>query len=295
MKRSSCSTAAPRLPKRRKDLHITDDDCASSDDVNSDIDVLEDADEDEYVASDDEEEVVPPLPTEKDIEPAEHMAKYAMELERFLEDPATSIPDHQAFEFAWALFHGFVAYQHVPPHFIRSRGIVDTRDFGTDLVSCDKKTAAQVKLYGANTSVDYADVAKFFTHSHHLGVEIRLLLTTPEARVTANARNSCEIEGMRTERAALNDLVTKALTVSRERDVVDDVGSPASSSSSWTWRPGQLAAAEAFLASPEMKKIFRAQLPCGYGKTALIALIIMRKLVAGDRFLVLVPWRDLLH
>jgi hypothetical protein len=170
----------------------------------------------------------------------------------------------------------------VPPHWI-----VDTREFGTDLVSCDK-TAAQVKLYGPGTIVDYVDVAKFFTQSHHLGVEKRLFLTTPEARVAAHAQNSCEIEGIQTERAALGDLVTKAFAVSRERDVVD-VSSPTSSSSSWTWRPGQLSGAEAFLASPEKKTVI-VQLPCGYGKTALVALIIMRMLLsAGGRFLVLVP------
>jgi hypothetical protein len=95
MKRSSRSTAALPLPKRRKDLDISDDD-----DVVSEIDVPSDADEE---SGDDEEEVAPPPPVEKDVEPTEHMADYARELERFQEDPSTFVPDHQAFEFAWAL------------------------------------------------------------------------------------------------------------------------------------------------------------------------------------------------
>ena len=110
------SVAPPPSPKRRrKDLDISDDDGASTedeDDVASDID---DTDE-EFV-----DDVAPPPLQEKDIEGAKHMANYAKELERFQEKRPASVPDHRAFELAWALFYGFVAYWDVPPHFIRSR------------------------------------------------------------------------------------------------------------------------------------------------------------------------------
>jgi hypothetical protein len=164
-------------------------------------------------------------------------------------------------------------------------GIVQTRDFGTDLVSCDKTSAAQVKHYGSNTRVDFADVAKFYTHSSFLRCTERLLCTTPETQLTRIAQNTVDLAGMEVRQASLDVLVADALAQCPGEDVQE-------CSAPWTWRPGQAAAAEAFVTSD--KKTYKIQLPCGYGKTAPMGLIVER-MKKGARFLILVPWRDFLH
>jgi superfamily II DNA or RNA helicase len=244
--------------------------------------------EDEEEASDDVDEILPPPIAEKPtIVPHKHLAKYRRILERAV-SKRTVIPDHQAFEYAWALKMEYLVYRDVPPNYIRACGIEDTRDFGTDLVSCDGKGAAQVKLYGDSTGVSFADMAKFYTHSDLLGAtERRALCTTPGAPITRNARNVAALRDIEIWRSSLDDLVHKALAVEMSAEEV------APASSSWTWWRGQLEARDAYLQASD-EKTFRVQLPCGYGKTALIALVVASR-TPNEKLLVLVPSKDLLH
>jgi superfamily II DNA or RNA helicase len=225
-----------------------------------------------------------PIAVHPAISYRKHLAKYRRILERAASE-RTAIPDHQAFEYAWALKLKYLVYRDVPPNYIRACGIEDTRNFGTDLVSCDRKGSAQVKLYGDTTGVTFQDMAKFYTHSDLLGAtERRALCTTPGAPITRNARNVADLRDIEIWRSSLDDLVQDALAVKMAEEEV--------APSSWAWGRGQLEARDALLASDE--QTFRAQLPCGYGKTALIALVVASR-TANHKLLVLVPSKDLIH
>jgi hypothetical protein len=151
-----------------------DADLTTESDVDSNVETSDEEYVDEEIDIDEEEDLttLPPIVEENTsnaLPSHRYVSKYLETLRQHHVSKVKVIPDHKAFEIAWAIKMGYIMYDDVPPNFIRACGIQDTRDFGTDLVSHDKKGSAQVKLYGDSTSVDFTDMAKFYTHSDLLG------------------------------------------------------------------------------------------------------------------------------
>jgi len=224
---------------------------------------------------------------------SQHLAKYRELLRRSLSRIGPAVPDHKLFEYAWALELEMLLYDDVPPHYVGH--LRCKRDFGTDLVSLDCSTAAQVKYY-LRRSVDHADLSKFYMHAKALlGCTRLLLCTTPEASFSTPAQDDLRGSGMVVLRASLQDLVEKHLAeesapAEKKRRVAVDEPCPL------LLRKGQAGLRAAF-SSHRDSTPFRAQLPCGYGKTVALGVILEDELdVSGDAFrcLVLVPWIDLL-
>lgn len=195
----------------------------------------------------------------------------------------------------------------------------------------------RVKFYAENNTIKYEEIAKQHAHSDLIGAaENRILCTTPGARLSSRAQRVIRMRNYTVHRESMESLLDFAKSLFEESfacpidaviipqqqvqnnnnsNNVEDVSSP-TRCSLMPWRKGQLDACEAFFkeSSSETTTPFRVQLPCGYGKTALIALICqeMRRrhpssssasssthaqqsLTTQGRVLVHVPSKDLLH
>jgi len=222
---------------------------------------------------------------------SKHFRKYREVLLRARDGTGASMTDATMFEYAWALELEMLLYDDVPPDFVHH--LVCKRDFGTDLISLDGKVAAQVKHY-LHHSVDHCDLAKFFMHARgNLKCEILILCTTPQANLTLPAQDDIRGGGIQVRRASLRGLVDKHLGHGEPLEKKQRV---TVAESPLVLRKGQMGLRKAFSEHSDPTP-FRAQLPCGYGKTTALGLVLRDDLEASGatfRCLVLVPWIDLL-
>jgi superfamily II DNA or RNA helicase len=233
-----------------------------------------------------------------------YLAKYRQLLSCHRDGVAT-LPDHLAFEYACAVDSGLLHFSDVPFALVSHLRV--KADFGTDLISHDGQLGVQCKHYSQKT-VDMSDLSKFICHSHFvLGctrLELRILPKTNFTKQALDLMDALKDKVVfDVRRASLETLLERTLSPAqppepspekqtkrrRTRKSAPDTPPPLQP------RRVQQRLRETFAAhiGPDP---FRAQLPCGAGKTFASGLVLADALAASaEPCLVLVPWLDLLQ